>query len=101
VTSGSVWFVTSGVASSSGVSSSSESSSDESSSDSVSSTGGSSSLLDIQCLDAETLLDGSENGAQSVIGCTRGRNASEILRVSGEGRGNRLSSTLIKLRYEQ
>jgi hypothetical protein len=35
-----------------------------------------------------------------VTGCTRDRNANEVLRVSAKGRGNSLSSILIKLRYE-
>jgi hypothetical protein len=37
-----------------------------------------------------------------VMGCTRCRNTSEVIRVSGRsGRGNWLSSTLVKLRYDQ
>jgi hypothetical protein len=37
-----------------------------------------------------------------VMGCTRGRNTNEVVRVSGRsGRGNWLSSTLVKLRYDQ
>jgi hypothetical protein len=37
-----------------------------------------------------------------VMGCTRCRNTSEVIRVSGRsGRDNWLSSTLVKLRYDQ
>lgn len=36
------------------------------------------------------------------MGCTRGRRQSEVLRVSGKGRiVTGLSSTMVKLRYDQ
>jgi len=75
--------VISRVASSSRVISSSDSSSDNDSSlDSVSSIGRYSSG-DINYIRPKTLLDTVENGTQSVIGCTRGRNVNEVLRVLG------------------
>ena len=80
-----------GVAGSLGVSSSDSSSDDDSSwtesslgssLDSISLTDSGSSSTDMhRCSAAKTLLGASENSAQSVIGCTRGRNANEVLRV--------------------